>query len=52
MSRVSRVGRCCRWVWIGLLLLAWEFWVRWRDTPQWYLPAPSAVWHALIDTGS
>jgi len=49
-SWMSRVGR---WLLplglIGLLLLAWEFWVRWRDTPQWYLPAPSAVWHALID---
>lgn len=34
---------------IALLLLAWEIWVRVRDTPAWYLPAPSAVWRALVD---
>lgn len=34
---------------LGLLLLAWELWVRWRDTPAWYLPAPSTIWRALID---
>lgn len=52
-SWVSRAGR---WLLplglIGLLLMAWEFWVRWRDTPQWYLPAPSAVWQALVDNWS
>jgi ABC-type nitrate/sulfonate/bicarbonate transport system permease component len=34
---------------IALLLLAWEVWVRVRDTPAWYLPAPSAIWRALVD---
>jgi ABC-type nitrate/sulfonate/bicarbonate transport system permease component len=34
---------------IALMLLAWEVWVRVRDTPAWYLPAPSAIWRALID---
>ena len=34
---------------IALMLLAWEVWVRVRDTPAWYLPAPSAIWRALVD---
>lgn len=34
---------------IALMLLAWEIWVRVRDTPAWYLPAPSAVWSALLN---
>ncbi len=37
---------------IALMLLAWELWVRVRDTPAWYLPAPSAVWRALIHNWS
>jgi ABC-type nitrate/sulfonate/bicarbonate transport system permease component len=52
-SWASRIGR---WLLplglIGLLVLLWELWVRWRDTPQWYLPAPSAVFRALIDNWS
>lgn len=49
-------SRALRWLpplgLIALMLLAWEAWVRVRDTPQWYLPAPSAIWHALIDNWS
>lgn len=49
----SWANRALRWSMpvglIALLLLAWEAWVRVRDTPAWYLPAPSAVWRALVD---
>ena len=33
---------------IAVLLLVWELWVRVRNTPAWYLPAPSAIWRALV----
>ncbi|CAN5612139.1 ABC transporter permease [soil metagenome] len=26
-----------------LLLTVWEIWVRWRDTPVWFFPAPSRI---------
>ncbi len=45
-------NRILRWMLplglLALMLVAWELWVRIRDTPAWYLPAPSAVWRALI----
>jgi ABC-type nitrate/sulfonate/bicarbonate transport system permease component len=31
------------------LVVAWELWVVVRDTPAYRLPAPSAVWSALVD---
>lgn len=47
-------GRIGRWflplALIGSMLVAWEIWVRVRDTPAWYLPAPSAIWQALIES--
>lgn len=49
-------GRIGRWLLplglLAFLLLLWELWVRVRDTPAWYLPAPSAVFRALIDNWS
>lgn len=49
----SWARRSTRWLpplgLLALLILGWELWVRIRDTPAWYLPAPSAIWHALID---
>ena len=49
-------SRVLRWLLplglIALMLAAWETWVRVRDTPAWYLPAPSAIWRALIDNWS
>lgn len=45
-------SRVLRWLLplglIALMVLAWEVWVRVRDTPAWYLPPPSAIWHALV----
>ncbi len=56
LPRESRADRWLRWLLplglIALMLLAWEIWVRVRDTPAWYLPAPSAVWNALLDNWS
>ncbi len=34
---------------VGVLLAAWEGWVRWRDTPAYLLPAPSRIASAGID---
>lgn len=52
----SWASRAARWLpplgLIALLVLGWEIWVRVRDTPAWYLPAPSAIWHALIHNWS
>ena len=28
---------------LGLCLIIWEVWVRWDDTPRWFLPAPSVI---------
>ncbi len=53
MSAVSWLTRVGRWLpslgLIALMLLGWEVWVRVRNTPAWYLPAPSAIWRALVD---
>lgn len=49
-----------RWLWpaslIVLLLMIWEVLVRWRDTPRWMLPPPSAIaetfrtdWRMLLE---
>ena len=52
----SWASRVLRWLLplglVALMLLVWEVWVRVRDTPAWYLPAPSAVWRALVDNWS
>jgi ABC-type nitrate/sulfonate/bicarbonate transport system permease component len=32
------------------LVVAWEAWVFWRDTPAYRLPAPSAIWDAFWRT--
>lgn len=51
LSKLRRAGLD----WLGpsallaLLLVVWEVAVEVTDTPEWLLPAPSAVAHALID---
>ncbi|QBE48415.1 ABC transporter permease [Leucobacter triazinivorans] len=32
-----------------ILVILWEIWVRFSDVPQFLLPAPSAIWDALVD---
>lgn len=53
IPRVIRWQQVWRWLpslgLLGLLVLAWECWVRVRNTPGWYLPGPSAIWRALIE---
>jgi ABC-type nitrate/sulfonate/bicarbonate transport system permease component len=48
----SRSSQVARWLLpmglIALMLLFWELWVLVRDTPAWYLPAPSAILRALV----
>lgn len=45
--------RVLRWVLpvltFALILLAWEFWVRWQNVPPLYLPAPSRIWQVFGD---
>lgn len=36
-------------IFLGLLLVSWEIWVRARDIPTYLLPPPSDLWQALID---
>lgn len=53
ISGTARWSRVWQWVpplgLIGLLLLGWEGWVRVRNTPAWYLPAPTAISRALFE---
>jgi len=55
-----RSGAAQRWLWpaslIVLLLVIWEVLVRWRETPSWMLPPPSAIadtfrtdWRMLLE---
>jgi putative hydroxymethylpyrimidine transport system permease protein len=33
---------------LGLCLAVWELWVRWDDTPRWFLPAPSLIARTIV----
>lgn len=34
---------------VAVVLIAWEAWIRWREVPEYLLPAPSAVARALVE---
>lgn len=33
---------------LGCCLAVWELWVRWDDTPRWFLPAPSHIARTMV----
>jgi ABC-type nitrate/sulfonate/bicarbonate transport system permease component len=49
-ARHERAAQICGSLALGIAVLAlWEFFVRHFDVPVFVLPAPSAIWTALVE---